>query len=327
MGGLALAVTTKSKEDEEILTKSLGERGGLAGRAGFQNGNLARMTQFQRIAQAPPQRITVVDRQGLPIATLGEPGLFAYQAFSPDGTRVAAVLTNRESGASDVWVYDASGGKALTSDEEADATPVWSPDGRQIAYVRADGDSNGIYRRAADGSGPAELVYKHNTGGSLFLTDWSNADLLCFWTSDSQTLYILPLKGERKPIPLFEGRGGRISPDGRYIVYSSNGGGGPMISYVRPLNLSGAATKPVQVHKDPALGGVVWRADGKGFSFTSLAGLQISGLWQVEITETPELAVSEPKLVFKPTGLASPAQLSSIATRDLERFVTLPAVR
>jgi hypothetical protein len=55
--------------------------------------------------------------------------------------------------------------------------------------------------------------------------------------------------------------------------------------------------------------------------------LQISGLWQVEITESPELAVSEPRLLFKPTGLASPAQLSSIATRDLERFVTLPPVR
>jgi hypothetical protein len=58
----------------------------------------------------------------------------------------------------------------------------------------------------------------------------------------------------------------------------------------------------------------VWHADGKGFTFTSLAGLQISGVWQVEITESPEVAVSEPKLLFKPSGLASPAQLSSIAT-------------
>ena len=86
--------------------------------------------------------------------------------------------------------------------------------------------------------------------------------LLAFWTSDSQSVYILPLNGDRKPIAVFQGRGGRISPDGRYIAYSWNGGGGPMITYLRALNLSDpAASKPVQVHKDPALGGVMWRAD------------------------------------------------------------------
>jgi WD40-like Beta Propeller Repeat len=288
MGGIALAVTTKTKEDEEALTKFLGERAGAAGREGFQNGNLARMQQLQRIAQAPSQRITLVDRQGTSIATIGEPALLSQAAFSPDGTRVAAVVTNRESGYSDIWIYDAAGGRSqpLTADEEADTTPVWSPDGRQIAYVRGDGDANGIYLRAADGSGSGELVYKHNTGGAMFLTDWSRAGLLCFWTSDSQSIYVLPLNGDRKPVALFEGRGGRISPDGRYIAYSWNGGvGGPMITYVRQLDLSAPATKALKVHKDPALGGVVWRADGKGFTFTSLAGLQISGLWQVEITE------------------------------------------
>jgi len=329
MGGVGLVVTAKTKEDEEALMKFLGERAGIAGREGFQNGNLARMQQLQRIAQAPSQRITLVDRQGASIATIGEPALLSQAAFSPDGARVAAILTNRESGQSDIWIYEAAGGagKPLTADEEADSTPVWSPDGRRIAYVRGDDDANGIYVRAADGSGRGELVYKHETGGAIFLTDWSKADLLCFWTSDSQSLYVVPLNGDRKPIALFEGRGGRISPDGRYIAYSWNGGAGPMVTYVRPLNLSAPATTPVRVHKETALGGVVWRADGKGFTFTSLTGLQISGMWQVEITESPELALSEPRLLFKPVGLASPAQLSSIATGDLERFVTLPPVR
>jgi hypothetical protein len=328
MGGVALSVTTKNKEDEEALSKFLGERAREAGRAGFQNGNLARMNQLQRIAQAPSQQITLVDRQGASVATLGDPALFAYPAFSPDGARVSAIRTNRDSGNSDIWIYDAAGGRALTSDEEGDATPVWSPDGRQIAWVRADDDANGIYRRAANGSGRAELVYKHPTGGAVFLTDWSSTDLLCFWTSDSPSIYVLPLRGDRRPIALFEGRGGRISPDERYIVYSWNGGRGPMITYLRPLNLSApAATKAVQVHKDPALGGVMWRADGKAFTFASLAGLQISGLWEAEIIESPDLEVSEPRLLFKPAGLASPAQLSSIATPELERFVTLVPVR
>jgi mono/diheme cytochrome c family protein len=73
MGGVSLSVTTKNQEDEEALKKFLGERGQAAGRAGFENGNLARMNQLQRIAQAPSQRITLVDSTGAGIATLGEP--------------------------------------------------------------------------------------------------------------------------------------------------------------------------------------------------------------------------------------------------------------
>ena len=68
-----------------------------------------------------------------------------------------------------------------------------SPDGRQIAYVRADFDTNGIYLSAADGSGRPELVYKHTTSQPVFLTDWSNAGLLCFWTGD--TLYVVRSDG------------------------------------------------------------------------------------------------------------------------------------
>jgi mono/diheme cytochrome c family protein len=327
MGAVSLMAVAKTKEDEQALSTFLGERARSAGQAGFKNGDLARVQQDLRVAEAPSQRITLVDRQGASVATMGEAGLFAQPAFSPDGTRVAAILTNRDSGYRDIWIYDAAGkpGRPLTADEEADSTPVWSPDGRQIAYVRADDDANGIYLRAADGSGRAELVYKHTNGAPLFLNDWSSGGLLSFWTGES--IYVLPLNGDRKPVELFKGRSGRISPDGRFIAYSDNNGGGPMKTYVRPLNLAAPATEAVQVHDGTALGGLVWRADGKALTFTSLAGLQTSGVWQVEIIETPTLAVGKPQMLFKPVGVANPAQLSSFATRDLQRFLTLVPLR
>ena len=330
MGAVSLLATARTKEDEQALMALLGERAKTALQAAFKNGDLVRMQQVLRIAEAPSQRITLVDRQGATVATMGEPGLLAQPAFSPDGSRVAAILTNRDSGYGDIWIYDTDGkGRALTADEEGDSTPVWSPDGRQIAYVRADFDTNGIYVRAADGaadgSARAELVYKHTTGAPLFLTDWSNAGLLCFWTGES--IYALPLNGDRKPVELLRGRAGRISPDGRLIAYSDNNGGGPMKTYVRRLNLSAPATEVVQVHDGTALGGLVWRADGKALTFTSLAGLQVSGVWQVEISDAPTLAVGPPQMLFRPVGVATPAQLSSFATRDLERFLTLVPVR
>ena len=95
---------------------------------------------------------------------------------------------------------------------------------------------------------------------------------------------------------------------------------------MRELNLSNPNTPAIRVHKDITLGGGVWRADGKALLFTSLQGLLVSGLWQVEITESPEFAASAPELLFRPKGIGSPAQLSSFATADLNRFATIVPV-
>jgi hypothetical protein len=195
-----------------------------------------------------------------------------------------------------------------------------------LAWVRGDSDASAIYRRAADGSGQPELIYKHKTGAELFLTDWSSNDLLCFWTGQSKSLYVLPLKGDRKPIELFPGRGGRISPDGRYIAYSVDENGANY-TFVRELNLDSPKTQAIRVHKDITLGGGVWRADGKALLLVALAGLQVSGLWQVEISESPELAAGTPELLFRPRGIGGPAQLSSFATADLSRFATIVPVQ
>lgn len=328
MGGIAVSVVTKNKEDEKTLRDFLGTQVQAAGLEGFRNGNLARLNQVQRIAQSPSQRLTFVDRKGEGAGTTGDPGLYSQPAFSPDGARVAAALTDRESGISHIWIYNSTGGpgKALTSGDASDTSPVWSPDGKQIAWVRNDADAYAIYRRAADGSGQPELIYKHTTGAALFLTDWSSNDLLCLWTGESKSLYMLPLKGDRKPIDLFPGRGGRVSPDGRLIAFSLDEGGSNH-TFVRELNLSNPKTPAIRVHNDTSLGGGVWRADGRALLFTSLQGLLVSGLWQVEITESPELTVGAPELLFKPKGIGGPAQLSSFATADLNRFATIMPVR
>jgi Tol biopolymer transport system component len=196
---------------------------------------------------------------------------------------------------------------------------VWSPDGKQIAYIAS---QNEVYRKASDGSGNGELIYKHTPGSTVFLTDWSADGQLCFWLAD--VIYGLPLEGDRKPVALVKeagARGGRFSPDGRYLAYSANPSGTFAI-YVAPLNSS--AAKPLQVSKDPALGGIFWRGDGQELYFMGLAGLAPNGVQAVDLTPGAELQAGVPRQLFRPAGVNSPAQLSSIATRDAERFVFLP---
>jgi hypothetical protein len=55
-----------------------------------------------------------------------------------------------------------------------------------------------------------------------------------------------------------------------------------------------------------------------------LAGLAPNGVLAVSVSLGLELQAGIPRQLFRPTGVNSPAQLSSITTRDGERWVFLP---
>ena len=324
MGMVGLTLVTARKEDEPVLLDALTQRVQVAIRAGAADGTAKRYLEHQAVrrpaAIAPRSVITLVDREGKAVRTVGEQGSFSQPAFSPDGTRVAVIRNDQ--GKTQVWVLDVPTGKEtqITSDAEPHASPVWSPDAKQIAYIA---NQNEVYRKASDGSGEAELIYKHTPGSTVFLTDWSVDGQLCFWLGD--VIYGLPLEGDRKPIVLVNkagARGGRFSPDGRYLAYSANPSG-TFAVYVALLKSTDG--KPLQVSKDPALGGIFWRGDGKELYFMGLAGLAPNGVLAVDITLGPQLQAGVPRQLFHPTGVNSPAQLSNIANRDGERFVFLAA--
>jgi TolB protein len=95
----------------------------------------------------------------------------AIVVWSPDGTRIAFARKpdwcSDRGGArpcagshSDIYVMnaDGSGKRNLTHDALQNAEPVWSPDGRRIAFVsRRDGKAE-IYVMNADGSGKRNLT-------------------------------------------------------------------------------------------------------------------------------------------------------------------------
>jgi len=324
MGMVGLTLVTVRKEDEPALLKVLADGAQAAIRAGAADGTAKRYLEHQATrrppAIAPRSLITLVDRQGKAVQTVGELGSYSQPALSPDGSRIAAIRNDQ--GKTHVWVLDVSTGKAtqVTSDAASHTSPVWSPDGKQIAYIS---NQNEVYRKSSDGSGSEELIYTHTPGSTVFLTDWSMNGQLCFWFGD--VIYGLALEGDRKPVELVReagARGGRFSPDGRYLAYSSNPSGTFAI-YVMPLK--NTAGKPLKVSKDPALGGIFWRADGRELYFMGLAGLAPNGVLAVDVTLGSELRAGIPRMLFKPTGVGSPAQLSNVASRDAERFVFLAA--
>jgi Tol biopolymer transport system component/imidazolonepropionase-like amidohydrolase len=86
---------------------------------------------------------------------------------SPDGRRLAFTALNR------LYVSNADGSspRPLTDGRASEHYPVWSPDGRWIAYVTWDGDAGHIMRTAADGRRAPQRLTRQ---GGVYLTPaWS----------------------------------------------------------------------------------------------------------------------------------------------------------
>jgi Tol biopolymer transport system component len=113
----------------------------------------------------------------------------AWPSWSPDGTKIVFSSSRNdptielcEPGAdfrcaTDVYVMDADGTNLirLTNGGAPEYQPVWSPDGRRIAYLRSTGGTGGeaslIFTMNADGSDVQQV--SSGDGGSDFSPSWS----------------------------------------------------------------------------------------------------------------------------------------------------------
>jgi dipeptidyl aminopeptidase/acylaminoacyl peptidase len=99
----------------------------------------------------------------------------ATPRISPDGTRIAFVLgttdTKAQKSVGQVWLIDPDGGNArqLTQTGTSHSSPVWSPDGKHLAFVsRRDGDKpNAVCLLPMEGGEARELVRHRASPGSL----------------------------------------------------------------------------------------------------------------------------------------------------------------
>ena len=325
MGTVGFEVEIVNKADVDAFHDVLASRNKSATDTASKNGTLGRL--IARGMRRNMQQLTIFDRGGNVVTRLGEVGSYSQAAFSPDGSRIVVVKNDPDTDGRDIWVFDIATGRstAITSDAPPDSAPVWSPDGTQIAYVSDRDRTNAIYRRAANGTGAEELVYTHPSGSSLILTDWSaDGRFICFWSGE--TMFVLPLTGERKPIELGRERGGRFSPDNRLVAFNSNQSG-PFQVYVKDLaeatrqpGAGAPAVQSTQISNGPSVGGIFWRRDGKELFYISLQGGQ--GMMAVDVLGDAPFRTSEPKLLFKlPTPILAPAQLSSVSSPDGQRFI------
>ena len=147
------------------------------------------------------QILTLYDRQGNVVETVNERDFYNQPVISPDKTRIAVVKNNPETETRTPGSFDVATGQAtrITTSQRRELTraPVWSPDGKELAYVSLRAGTEALYRKAANGEGNEELLYKHS-GFGMNLMGWSlDGRYLSYFTTDLSggILHLLPLEG------------------------------------------------------------------------------------------------------------------------------------
>jgi Tol biopolymer transport system component/tRNA A-37 threonylcarbamoyl transferase component Bud32 len=215
---------------------------------------------------AGSSRVMWRDRQGTSRDAGADTAIYNDVTLSPDGRKAVATAFTSVTGSSDIIVLDLERGtrSPVIRGQTGPHYGVWSADGREIAYDTPDA----LFSVAANGAGSAERIL--DAGGEP--SGWSRDGLLMYETrgaSGHMELWVLPITGDRKPRPYLQRnadlRHGVVSPDGRFVAYSSDESGTRQV-YVE-TNPPGKGKWQISIQSGSS---PQWREDGKELFFASV---------------------------------------------------------
>jgi Tol biopolymer transport system component/DNA-binding winged helix-turn-helix (wHTH) protein len=242
------------------------------------------------VAQADQSKLVWVSRNGGEQLLAAPARYYDTPGLSPDGRRVAVGTDGQ------VWLYDFSRETLtrFTFEGSENQDPVWTPDGKRIAFEsNKEGPSN-VFWQLADGSGGLERLTTSEYNDNP--RSWSpDGQLLAFsehTIAAGFDLWILRLE-DRKAQPLlrtpFNESAPRFSHDGRWLAYASDESGRNEI-YVQPY--PGSAGKwqiSTEGGREP-----VWNPNGRELFYRSG-----DKMMAVEITTQPSFAAGKPRVLFE----------------------------
>jgi serine/threonine protein kinase/WD40 repeat protein len=240
---------------------------------------------------------TRVDWQGVGTPLKLSPGPYASPRAAPDGTRVAMESTDgRETF---IGVYELAGTTALRRVTFGGNSqfPVWSPDGKRVAFQSGRDGDLAVFSQAADGTGAPERLTKPGAGESHVPHSWQG-DVLLFDVVKGNDVRLWQLSLKDKTLaPYGDVRsssetGAVFRPDGRWVAYSATEAGGVTSIYVQPFPATGA--KHVLVRSQRASPHhPIWSPDGSALAYVPGPGM----FERVSVSTQPTFGFGNPESV------------------------------
>ena len=271
--------------------------------------------------QSAQSKLVWVGRNGTEQPLAAPMRAYQFPRLSPDGRRVAMAIAEQET---QIWLYDLSR-EALTRftfEGNTNLIPVWTPDGKRIAFQSNKEGPPNLFWQLADGSGGLERLTTSEYLQAPF--SWSpDGQLLGFMEINPTTgydIWVLRM-GDRKAQPFlrtpFLESAARFSPDGRWLVYVSDESGHREI-YVQPYPGPGGKWQiSTEGGTEP-----VWNPSGRELFYRSG-----DKMMAVDVAAQPSFAAGKPKLLFEGPYQPTPATLSNYdVSPDGQRFLMLKPV-
>jgi hypothetical protein len=235
------------------------------------------------------------------------------------------MLLMQEEGA--VRVHDLQRGVTTTL-APVGADPVWSGDGRQVAFVINTPKERGIYVIAANGGAPKQV---YASADPIYIDGWSldgqwiaaHTNRVVSTTQKGEG-FLIPLAPGNKPVVFSDTTDeravdeARFSPDGRWLTFGLTGGLGGSESgdvFLMPLPPTGERWQvSVKGGGQPR-----WSGDGKALFYLALDG----NVMRVDVDAAAGVAprISAPRPIFQ-TGVDVALNVDQYAvSRDGKRFL------
>ena len=230
--------------------------------------------------------------------------MFGGLALSPDGSKLLEI-TNPEG---DLLLAAVNGStRTKLVPDGNNAAPVWSPDGRRVAFLHigAPGLAQ-VVVQAADGSGAFTSVHSEPIWQSP--TDWSRDGKYILYERGepgNANVWAMSADGSGMPFPVAQSsswvRDGHFSPDGKWVAFTSRSAEGDDV-YMTPFPGPG----PTWQVSHTGGHGPRWSADGRWLYFWKPNNTELARVAVDDISQQPRIGETEQVIlrssVFTDTG-------------------------
>jgi Tol biopolymer transport system component len=260
------------------------------------------------------------DRNGNRMGVVGPPALHFYPRLSPDERTLVVDVVDRETFAPHLWLFPLNGGAPARFSFIPSLRPVWSPGGDQVLF---EGYDSAFYVKNTAGAETETIVLPSghipdaNRQPCEYTRDGKFVIYSEFGPQTGYDLWMAPLTRKGAPVSLlrneFNERCGSLSPDGRWMAYSSDESGRPEV-YVQAFS-GGLSGRKWQVSYAGGRSPRWRRRDAREIFFIGAD----NGINAASVSLTSGFHSESPRVLFS-AGIYSPDATFDV-TADGQRFI------